>query len=92
MRKSKSWAMVLMTGLMLVFICSCSKDNPPRLDKEALKSWLSDPQVIVLDVRAPKDWDESAKKIKGAVRQDSKEVKTWAAGLDKEKKIVLYCA
>ena len=57
-----------------------------------MKSWLSDPQVIILDVRQPKDWQSSDKKIKGAVRQDPKEVKTWAASLPKEKKIVLYCA
>ena len=57
-----------------------------------MKSWLADPQVVILDVRAPDDWQGSDKKIKGAVRQDPKEVKTWAASLPKEKKIVLYCA
>ena len=64
----------------------------PRVDKETLKSWLSDPQVVILDVRAASDWQGSDKKIKGAVRQDPKEIKTWAASLPKEKKIVLYCA
>ncbi len=67
-----------------------SAQEPPRVDKETLKSWLSDPQVLILDVRAPKDWHVSDKKIKGAVRQDPKEVKTWAASLPKDKKIVLY--
>jgi len=48
--------------------------------------------VVILDVRAPDDWEKSDKKIKGAVRKDPKDVKTWAATLPKDKKIVLYCA
>jgi rhodanese-related sulfurtransferase len=85
--------MMLAVSLMLVFTWACGPgEHAPRLDKETLKSWLSDPKVTIIDVRAAKDWDGSDKKIKGAVRQDPKEFKTWAAELDKEKKIVLYCA
>ena len=86
------FCLVLAVALMLVFPCACSSyENVPRLDKESLKGWLSDPQVIILDVRAPNDWDSSNQKIKGAVRRDPNEVKTWAASLPKDKKIVLYC-
>ncbi len=93
MQKARLWAMVLAVGLMLAFTWSGAVGQKvPRLDKETLKSWLSDPQVIILDVRQPKDWDDSDKKIKGAVRQEPNEVKTWAATLPKDKKIVLYCA
>jgi rhodanese-related sulfurtransferase len=53
---------------------------------------LRNPLVVILDVRAGDDWKDSKTKIKGAVRQDPKEVQTWAASLPKEKKIVLYCA
>ena len=93
MQKARIWAMVMAVSLMLAFSLSCAAaPEAPRVDKETLKSWLSDPQVIILDVRQPKDWQSSDKKIKGAVRQEPKEVKTWAASLPKEKKIVLYCA
>ena len=93
MQKTRLWAMVMVVSLMLAFSWACaSGPEAPRVDKETLKSWLSDPQVVILDVREPKDWQGSDKKIKGAVRQDPKEVKTWAASLPKEKKIVLYCA
>ena len=93
MRKTKLLAMVMMASLMLAFSWACSSAaEAPRVDKETLKTWLADPQVIILDVRQPKDWDGSDKKIKGAVRQEPKEVKTWAANLPKDKKIVLYCA
>jgi len=64
----------------------------PRIEKDTLKGWLGDPNVLVIDVRADYDWKASDKKIKGAVRQDPKEVKGWASSLSKEKKIVLYCA
>ena len=90
MKKTKSWAMVMVASLVLAFSWACSAaQEAPRVDKETLKSWLSDPQVLILDVRAPKDWNVSDKKIKGAVRQDPNEVKTWAANLPKDKKIVL---
>jgi hypothetical protein len=91
MRKNTFWAMALAVSLMLAFTWSCgSGEKPPLLDKETIKSWLSDREVMILDVRAPKDWQVSDKKIKGAVRQDPDEVKTWAANLPKDKKIVLY--
>jgi uncharacterized protein YcfL len=91
MRKTRLWAIVLAVSLMLVFPWACaSSENAPRLDKETLKSWLYDPQVIILDVRASKDWEGNDKKIKRAVRQDPKEAKTWAAVLPKDNKIVLY--
>ena len=93
MKKARLWTMVIAVALMLAFPLSCAVgQDVPRLDKDTLKSWLADPQVIVLDVRQPKDWDGSNKKIKGAVRQEPNEVKTWAAGLPKDQKIVLYCA
>jgi rhodanese-related sulfurtransferase len=93
MQKTKLWAMMMAAGLILVFSWACSSAaEAPRVDKDTLKSWLADPQVVILDVRAANDWQGSDKKIKGAVRQDPKEVKTWAASIPKEKKIVLYCA
>jgi rhodanese-related sulfurtransferase len=48
--------------------------------------------VLILDVRQGQDWLSSDKKIEGAVREDPHDVKTWAANLPKEKKIVLYCS
>ena len=93
MQKIKLWAMVLAAGLLLAFPWACTAaPEAPRLDRATLKTWLSDPQVIMVDVRAPNDWESSNKKIKGANRQDPKDVKTWAAALPKNKKIVLYCA
>jgi len=93
MQQAKLWALFLTAGLMLVFVWGCAGgENAPRLERKTLKSWLSDPQVIIIDVRSPQDWDSSKKKIKGAQRRDLKEIKTWVASLPKNKKIVFYCA
>ncbi len=91
MQKTKSWAMALAVSLILaVAWYSSTGEKPPLLDKETVKYWLSDPQVLILDVRAAKDWQVSDQKIKAAVRQDPDEVQTWAANLPKDQKIVLY--
>lgn len=93
METAKLWSFVISIGLMVAFPCSCAFGKDVlRIDSETLKSWLNDPQVIIVDVRQTGDWQGSDKKIKGALRQDPNEVKTWAASLPKDKKIVLYCA
>jgi 3-mercaptopyruvate sulfurtransferase SseA len=93
MQKTKCLLQVMVVGLVVAFSWACAASpEAPRVDKETLKGWLADPQVIIIDVRQPSDWQGSDKKIKGAVRQEPKEVQTWAASLPKEKKIVLYCA
>ena len=91
MRKTKFSVMAIVVSLMLAFTCSCgSGEKVPLLDKETIKSRLSNPEVIILDVRALKDWNLSDKKFKGAMRQDPDEVTTWAANLPKNKKIFIY--
>lgn len=76
----------------LPFSCAAAQDAP-RVDKETLKSWLvTTPDVIIIDVRQPKDWQASDKKIKGALRRDPNAVETWAASLPQNKKIILYCS
>jgi hypothetical protein len=57
---------------------------------ETLKGMLADPQVVVIDVRAPGSWAKSDRKIKGAVRQDPERVALWGPTLARDKKLVLY--
>ena len=89
MRKVLLLVLVLAVSLSLTTPCVAGKEAP-KVDKDTLKSWLADPQVLIIDVRAGSSWEKSDKKIKGAVRQDPQKVKTWAASLPKDKKIVLY--
>ena len=61
-----------------------------RISKEELKSMLGKPEVVVIDVRTLWDRKMSLKQIKGAVREDPGDVKSWAKKYSKEKTIVLY--
>ncbi len=89
MRKARLWLLLMAVSLMLAPACEGATglapgqeaQQAPRLDPETLKSWLSDPQVLILDVRQEKDWQSSDKKIAGAVREDPHAVKTWASSL-----------
>jgi len=64
-----------------------------RMTKEELKEMLGKPDVIIIDVRATLDWQESGQKILGAVREEpDKAAKSWAEKYPKDKLIVLYCA
>jgi rhodanese-related sulfurtransferase len=60
------------------------------IDKDTLKGMLGDPNVLLIDVRAPQDWSDSLKKIKGAVRQEPGKVAEWGKTLPPDKNIVLY--
>ena len=66
MRKTKFWVLELAVSLVLAFTWSCSNgEKVLLLDKETIISWLSDREVIILDVRASKDWNVSDNKISG---------------------------
>ena len=64
----------------------------PRMTKEELKAKLDNPDVVIVDVRAGKDWKGSEFKIKGAVRENPAKFSSWAEKYPKDKTLVLYCA
>lgn len=64
----------------------------PRMTKEELQNRHGATDVVVLDVRAEKDWTESDRKVAGAIREDPKTPEQWAGKYPKEKTLVLYCA
>ncbi len=69
------------------------KPDAPRMTKETLKSLLGNPDVIILDVRLDKEWQEGKGKIQGAVREDpEKSVQSWADKYPKDKTLVFYCS
>ena len=62
------------------------------ISKDQLRENLTKPDVIVIDVRTPNDWDASQWKIQGAQRRLPTEAKQWMSEYAKDKTIVLYCA
>lgn len=86
---------VLVAAIFLMLFCSVSSSFAVSVDtmnKDELKSMLGSENVLVLDVRAGRDWSSSEFKIKGAIREDPGDVSAWAGKYEKEKTIVLYCA
>jgi rhodanese-related sulfurtransferase len=90
-----TWARVLFAALF-VFVSYPSTEGlaaeAPRMEKEQLKAQLGNPDVVVLDVRALTDWVMAKEKIKGAVRENPRDVEDWSGKYPKDKTIVLYCA
>jgi rhodanese-related sulfurtransferase len=64
----------------------------PKITKEEVLGMLSNPDVIIIDVRSGGDWNGSELKIKGALREDPRNVSSWISKYPKEKTLVLYCA
>jgi predicted sulfurtransferase len=82
-------------GLTVIWIlvsnAACA-DEVQRIPIEELKGLLNNPDVIVLDVRAPGDWEGSDSKIQGAIRETWDNFDDWADKYPKDKTLVLYCA
>ena len=89
MRKILFLLLVVTVSLSLAAPCLAGTETL-RVDKETLKSWLDDPRVLIIDVRAGNSWVQSKKKIQGAIRKDPQNVGNWAPTLPTDKKIVLY--
>ncbi len=62
------------------------------LDKESLKNMLASAELILIDTRAPADWETSSAKIRGAVRGAAADFNHWGKRYPKEATIVLYCS
>jgi len=62
------------------------------ISTDQLKEDFTKPDTVVIDVRAPHDWNSSEWKIQGARRESPAEVEQWVAKYPKDKTIVLYCA
>lgn len=91
----QTWVKVLIVALF-VFVSYPRSGGlaaeAPRMEKEQLKAQLGNPDVVVLDVRAFTDWVMTKEKIKGAVRENPRDVEDWSGKYPKDKTIVLYCA
>lgn len=91
----KKRLIVLLVSILVMMMVSAtwtmSKDVP-RMTKEELKAMLDNPDLIIIDVRAATDWAGSDMKIKGAVREDPNDVKSWVDKYAKDRPIILYCA
>ena len=78
--------------VMMTTACESKYEGVPRIGLEELKAMLGSPDLIVVDVRAARDWETGDSKIKGSVREDPNRIDQWASKYAKDKTIVFYCA
>ena len=82
---------VILVGMGAFGTSSMAKDVT-MITKDELKAMLGNLEVVIIDARYDKHWMASDKKIKGAVREDYNDVKSWADKYNKNRLIVVYCA
>jgi len=85
---------VLLVSAVL-FLCAgssvaASPSDAPRMTKEQLKPLLGDPKVVIIDVRSAPDYNSSQEKIKGAVREEPRNLKALLNKYPKDTTLVLY--
>ena len=97
-RNAVNFLVFLMLGLLVLGSSGCAAPakmavgDVPRMPIGELNARLGDPALVVIDVRQAADWEASPVKIKGAIREDFRNVSDWASNYPKDKTIVLYCA
>jgi len=93
MRNRLMWGtLILLVAVLFAGIGMSNAQDVKRISKESLNKMLGNPNVIVVDVRLPYDWNPSKLKIKGAKREDPFNVKAWMKKYQKDKTLVFYCA
>ncbi len=93
MRNRLMWGtLILLVAVLFAGIGMSNAQDVKRISKESLNKMLGNPNVIVVDVRLPYDWNPSKLKIKGAKREDPFNVKAWMKKYPKDKTLVFYCA
>jgi len=92
--QTRTWLILLLSLALLVpaDIARGAQNDLKYINPEALKASLGAKNLLIIDVRQPGDWDRSATKIPGAVRQNPQEAETWGPKLPRDRQIVLYCA
>jgi rhodanese-related sulfurtransferase len=79
-------------AIVAMLVPLVAAEEVPRMTKDELKTMLDDSNVVILDVRAGRDWEGSERKIKGSIRENPKRFESWAHKYSKDNTIVLYCA
>ncbi len=84
---------------LIIFLVSCFAcesnavdDEPAAVSIQQVGAMLEKPEVVIIDVRKPRNWWRSTKKILHAVREDPFEVDNWAEKYAKDKTLIFYCA
>jgi rhodanese-related sulfurtransferase len=94
---AKSSSLFIVVGMLLAVGLgataeAASTEHVPRMTQKQAKSMLGNPELIIIDVRQPRDWNASSTKIKGAIREEPSNAAAWASKYPKDKTLLFYCA
>jgi len=67
-----------------------SVEQVPRLTKEAVKDMLGKPDVVIVDIRYIKQYEQSDRKIPGAVFVQPEQIDEFVKNHPKEKTYIFY--
>jgi len=62
-----------------------------KISVEHVKQLLGKPDTVIIDVRKPRNWWRTSKKIVTAVREDPSKVDRWAQKYAKGQTLIFYC-
>ena len=92
MRLSTTSAVTLCLTVVGISALAALAQEAPRITKEELKEMLGNPDVIIIDLRLGRDWENSELRIEGALREDPGNLNSSISKYPREKTLVLYCA
>lgn len=62
----------------------------PRISADQVNQLLGKPHTVIIDVRKPRNWWRTSKKILTAVREDPSKVDRWAQEYSKGQTLIFY--
>lgn len=65
-------------------------ERVPRISADQVSQLLGKPDTVVIDVRKPRNWWRSGKKIFSAVREDPSEVAQWTSKYTQTQSLIFY--
>jgi hypothetical protein len=95
LRKYLQRATVFMLFLLIFghtpFLNASDPQSVSRITVEDVKQLLGKPDTVIIDVRKPRSWWRTSKKILSAVREDPSKVDQWARKYTKDQTLIFYC-
>ena len=91
-RLSTTFGIILSLAIVVIFTLTALAQEISKITKEEVKEMFGNSDLIIIDVRLGRDWDGSVLKIKGAIKEDPRNVSSWIDKYPKDKVLVFYCA
>ncbi len=80
----------LAASVGLTALAAAMPEEVRKIPKEEARVMLERLELTAIDVRMPHDWEPSEVKIPGAIREDPKDIGSWADKYPKDKALLLY--